>query len=110
MDFERETAKQRAAATATGQSGWGRIGSDADHQRYMYLLPGRYRNRRRCYCGCTAGKASHGVAANGVGLVTGCELSMHRWVKTGEFRTQTKLDEIRREYQRITAQRQRGRA
>ncbi|MGW4720486.1 hypothetical protein [Nocardia sp. NPDC004260] len=87
--------KHRLQAQAAGQTGWGRVGSSEDHLRYMYLLPGRYRNRRRCYCGCT-GKASHGGAANGVALVAGCELAMRRWVKTGEYRTQEELERIAR--------------
>ncbi len=91
------TERHRLQSQAAGQTGWGTISSAADHLRYMYLLPGRYRNRRRCHCGC-GGKASHGGAANGLALVAGCELSMHRWVKTGEFRTHEELMRICRRW------------
>lgn len=77
--------KHRLQAQAAGQTGWGVIASADHHQRYSELLPGRYRNRSRCYCGC-GGKASHSGRANGLALVQGCELAMRRWVKTGEYR------------------------
>jgi hypothetical protein len=93
VDFETATAKYRAQASATGQTGWGEYGSAADHQRYLYELPGRYRNRRRCYCGC-GGKASHGGAVNGLAMACGCEMAMRRWVRTGDGRTQAELDRI----------------
>lgn len=85
--------KQRLRAQAAGQTRWGKIGS-ADQLRYMTRMPGRYRNRSKCHCGCR-GKASHSGAANGVTLVWGCELSTMRWVKTGEFRTQEVRDRLR---------------
>ena len=73
----------------------GRVGSVATGCRTSTLMPGRYRSRRRCYCGCGCGgggKATHTGRADGVTLVTGCELSMQRWVRTGDLRTQLVLD------------------
>ncbi|MCP9625223.1 hypothetical protein NMK54_34320 [Nocardia otitidiscaviarum] len=62
----------------------GRVASAVTGQRTSTLMPSRYRSRRRCYCGC-GGKATHTGRASGVPLVTGCELSMQRWVRTGEI-------------------------
>lgn len=90
--------KHRVEALAAGQTGWGQVGSASGHIRYMFLLPGRWRNRRKCYCGC-GGKSSHGGAANGLTLVNGCELSMRRWVKTGEFRSEAEIEHLRAKWQ-----------
>lgn len=67
--------KRRAEAAAASQTEWGRWGSATAHQRYVVLIPARWRNRRRCHCGC-GGKCSHAGMANGVTLASGCELSM----------------------------------
>lgn len=80
--------QERLKAQAAGQTAWGVIGDTANHQRYMRLLPGRYRNRRRCFCGC-GGKKSHGGYANGLAMTGGCEWSMRVWVKTGELPRKT---------------------
>lgn len=73
-------AELRARAASPG--GWGEYASAADHQRYTVPLSGRFRNRRRCDCGC-GGKTTHAGAANGLALTSGCELSMRRWVRDG---------------------------
>ncbi len=39
------------------------------------------KSRRRCYCGCER-RATHMGLANGVVMMTGCELSVLRWVKS----------------------------
>ncbi|MFC9898509.1 hypothetical protein ACFVMC_32865 [Nocardia sp. NPDC127579] len=72
-----------AAATGAPATG-GRVGSAESGHRTSKVMPPRYRSRRRCYCGC-AGKATHTGFADGVTLVTGCELSIRRWVRTGEL-------------------------
>lgn len=38
--------------------------------------------RRRCQCGCHE-RATHLGLANDVGMMSGCELTVRRWVKTG---------------------------
>lgn len=76
-------ASSKDANSKTG----GRVASAATGCRTSTLMPPRYRSRRRCYCGCE-GKATHTGRADGITLVTGCELSMQRWVRTGEYRTQ----------------------
>lgn len=78
MNDERDRLKAQAA----GRTGWGVVADASIHQRSMKLLPGRWRNRRKCHCGC-GGKRSHGGYANGVAMTGGCEWSMRRWVKFG---------------------------
>ncbi|GGL44328.1 hypothetical protein GCM10011588_68820 [Nocardia jinanensis] len=82
-------------ATGASSETGGRVGSAAAGDRTSALMPPRYRSRRRCYCGC-GGKATHTGRADGITLVTGCELSMQRWVHTGEYRTHAQLEQSRR--------------
>ncbi|MBN9791271.1 hypothetical protein DMP17_22070 [Pseudonocardia sp. TMWB2A] len=71
-------AETKARLTSPGEYG---VHGSVDHpNRAAVLLPGRFRNRRRCPCGC-GNNASHAGMANGVCLTSGCELSMRRWVK-----------------------------
>ncbi len=63
-----------------GTENWSAHGSSREHVRYA--LPAPPRSRRRCSCGCGR-RASHRGMANGVCLLSGCELSIRRWVKTG---------------------------
>ena len=70
------------AALQGGTEGWGHIGSATENVRYKMALP-KIKARRACHCGC-GGKATHLGMANGIGLTRGCELSMQRWVKTGQ--------------------------
>lgn len=74
--------QERLKAQAAGQTAWGVVGDATKDQRYMKLLPGRYRNRRKCPCKC-GGKISHGGYVNGLAMTGGCEWSMRRWVKHG---------------------------
>lgn len=39
-------------------------------------------SRRRCQCGCKQ-RATHSGEANGVVMMTGCELVVRRWVRDG---------------------------
>jgi hypothetical protein len=75
-----EAEKLRAAAA--GQPEWGTMADASTMGRYMKLYPGRYRNRRRCHCGC-GGKQSHGGYVNGLAMTGGCEWSMRIWVRDG---------------------------
>jgi len=54
--------------------------SAIEHKRDMVALPGA--SRRRCHCGCDK-RATHRGTANGVGMTTGCELYIRRWVRDG---------------------------
>jgi hypothetical protein len=40
------------------------------------------RSRRLCCCGCGK-RSTHLGTANGIGMLSGCELSVRRWVKQG---------------------------
>lgn len=62
------------------QGDWGKYGNCEQHKRYM--VPVSPKLRRRCRCGCRKRATHHGMA-NGVGLATGCELSIRRWVRDG---------------------------
>lgn len=39
-------------------------------------------SRKRCSCGCNK-RSTHLGRANGVGMMSGCELVVRRWVKNG---------------------------
>jgi hypothetical protein len=61
-----------------GTDVFGTHGSAFEHHRYFEPIDPR--SRRRCICGCRK-RATHRGMANGVCLITGCELSMARWVR-----------------------------
>lgn len=46
------TVHNETEARAVSPGEFGTYASATEHQRYVQLLPGRYRNRRRCDCGC----------------------------------------------------------
>ena len=46
------------------------------------MVPVQRQTRRRCHCGCRQ-RATHNGTANGVAMITGCELSIARWVRFG---------------------------
>jgi hypothetical protein len=71
-----ETEHIRAAAL--GQPEWQRWGSATNHHRYVQ--PIHPRSRTRCSCGCGK-RATHVGCANGLGMTSGCELSMRRWAR-----------------------------
>jgi hypothetical protein len=62
------------------------VGDAINGERSMELLPGRWRNRRKCYCGC-GGKSSHGGYAGGLAMTSGCEWAMRYWVNHGQLPT-----------------------
>jgi hypothetical protein len=74
------TENERVRATVLGQAAWGAHGSSAEHRRYSERINSA--SRRRCHCGCGV-RATHVGCANGVALMSGCELSVRRWVRTG---------------------------
>jgi len=79
MDLRKLNKAALSAAMRGGTAGWGQVSSAAEHVRYVQ--PVRPASRRRCHC-CKR-RATHLGMANGIGLMSGCELSVQRWVKTG---------------------------
>lgn len=77
---DRIGTRERTRATVAGQDGWGTYGNAGEHRRYK--TPSRPGSRRRCTCGC-GGRAAFLGRANGVALMTGCELRVTRWVRDG---------------------------
>lgn len=67
------------AAMRTGRDAWGEHGSAEAHARYAQ--PVQPKSRRRCHCGCKRRATTLGMA-NGVCLITGCELLIARWVRS----------------------------
>ncbi len=58
--------------------GWGEVSSE---NMGRYMLPTK--QRRKCSCGC--GKnATHSGFANGLALMSGCEMYVRRWVRSPE--------------------------
>lgn len=62
----------------------GVVGDAINGTRTCALLPGRFRNRRKCFCGC-GGKQSHGGYADGIAMTGGCEWAMRYWVTHGRL-------------------------
>jgi hypothetical protein len=67
------------AAMQGGTEAWGQWGSVLEHIRYAEPITGR-RGRRKCSCGCGK-RATHKGFANGICLMSGCELAVRRWVR-----------------------------
>jgi hypothetical protein len=57
---------------------WGTWSSASQHRRY--LVPVGARSRTRCRCGCRQ-RSTHLGAANGGVLISGCEMTVRRWVR-----------------------------
>ena len=87
VDLKKLSPAALSAAMRGGTDAWGSWASSNEHVRYAEPIPKEYwRRRRKCRCGCGK-KATHNGKANGIALTDGCELSMARWVRTGEFRS-----------------------
>lgn len=84
MNLNKLHPKALAAAMKGGTDGWGMVADARANVRYS--VPTKPTSRRRCHCGCNLRATLMGMA-NGIGLTTGCELSIARWVKTGTTRT-----------------------
>lgn len=80
-DLNAMSQAARSAAMRGGMDDWGRIGGLAEHLRYMEPRPQRPGRKPKCSCGCGTPK-THAGLANGVCLVSGCELFIRRWVKS----------------------------
>lgn len=77
-DLNKLSPSALGAAMRGGTAAWGRIGSAADHVRYMDAI----KSRRKCPCGC-GGRTTHAGMANGLALMSGCDLRVRRWVRDG---------------------------
>lgn len=75
-DLNKLSPSALKAAMTGGTTEWGQWGSSERHVRYMEPVD----SRRRCVCGCGR-RETHAGMANGVALMTGCELRVARWVK-----------------------------
>lgn len=82
VDLTSMSKAARSAAMRGGTSGWGDIGSARRNIRYMEPRPKRPGRQPKCCCGCE-GRKTHLGMANGVCLMSGCELLVRRWVKGG---------------------------
>ena len=71
----------RSAAMRGGMAGWEQFGS-SNHVRYMEARPKRPGRPPKCFCGCGSPKTHLGMA-NGVCLISACEMRVRRWVKEG---------------------------
>lgn len=81
-DLNKMPPAELAAAMRGGTEGWGEVGSAQRNIRYAVQKPARRGRRRKCHCGCD-GPATHAGMANGLCLMSGCELTVHRWVRDG---------------------------
>lgn len=76
VDLESLSPGALDAAMRGGTDGWGEWGSMEVHIPYLE----KYKSRRKCSCGCGQ-RVTHMVLANGVGMGTGCELKMRRFIR-----------------------------
>lgn len=81
MDLNELSPAALKAAMKGGTKEWGLRGSSSEHVRYAQTIPSR--SRRRCHCGCGK-RATHLGMCNGVGLLTGCQFFVMKWVKVNE--------------------------
>ena len=79
VELDKLSKHARSAAMRFGTAGWGQVGS-VNGGRYSERV--RSQSRRRCNCGCKQ-RATHIGMSNGVALITGGELEIRRWVKSG---------------------------
>jgi hypothetical protein len=82
MNLSKLHPKALAAAMKGGTDGWGTVADARANVRYS--VPVKPTSRRRCHCGCNRRATLMGMA-NGLGMVSGCELAIARWVKIGEI-------------------------
>lgn len=80
MDLNTLHPNALAAAMKGGTQGWGQVADARTMVRYSQ--PVKPTSRRRCTCGCERRATLLGMV-NGLGMTSGCELSIARWVKTG---------------------------
>lgn len=84
-DMNKLSPQALAAAFKGGTKEWGERGSIFEHVGYVDPQTARGGHYLKCRCGCE-GRAKYRAMFNGVCMSEGCELSMHRFVKTGRTR------------------------
>jgi hypothetical protein len=77
-DLNKLTPEALKAAMEGGTQSWGQWASTEHHKLYVQKNTHRNMYMRKCHCGC-GGRQTHGVFANGIILMGGCELSARRW-------------------------------
>lgn len=73
------------AAMKGGTVEWGQRASIKEHVGYVEKQDARGGHYLKCRCGC-GGKAKYRAMFNGICMSEACELSAHRFVKTGRSR------------------------
>jgi hypothetical protein len=68
------------AAMEGGTKDWGSWASTEHHRLYVQKNTLRRMYMRKCRCGC-GGRQTHGAYANGIILMSGCEMDARRWAK-----------------------------
>jgi len=81
IDLNKLSKPALAAAMRGGTVEWGKRASVFEHIGYVEPQDARRGHYRKCRCGC-GGKAKFRAMFNGVCMYEGCELSVHRFVKT----------------------------
>lgn len=81
-DLNEMSQAARSAAMRGGMDGWGQVGGQPGQIRYMELRKKRPGRPPKCACGCETAKTHLGFA-NGICLISGCEMRIRRWVKEG---------------------------
>lgn len=73
-------------AEATRAAVAGKFGADGTRSGsvdgHRSVVTGPARRRRKCPCGCGT-RATHIGLGDGIALMSGCQLSVHRWVRDG---------------------------
>lgn len=82
MDLNKLSPKELMAAMNGGVTHWGEYGNATEHIRYKIVRPKNVGRKLKCGNGCKNAKTHLGMA-NGVCLMSGCELCVARWVKSG---------------------------
>lgn len=80
LDLNSLSPNALSAAMRGGTVAWCEHGSATTHIRYAE--PQSPQRRKKCHCGCGS-RAAHRGMANGVCLMSGCEIRVRRWVRDG---------------------------
>lgn len=81
MSLDKLSPAALSAAMRGGTAEWGHRASIREHVGYVERQDARGPNYIKCRCGC-GGKAKYRAMFNGICMSEGCELSMHRFVKS----------------------------
>lgn len=86
VDLSKLSRAALSAAMRGGTNAWGQYASAEKHIGYVEPQDARRGHYRKCHCGCGK-RAKFRAMFNGVCLYEGCEISAHRLVKTGDYRS-----------------------